>query len=503
MPRQRIDKTTEYVVTSIGFAVGGQLDAARVQAYKAGKLRQDIWNKFGGLKAWGIKADHLYKEFQVTNPPEKYGLDFKQWQRTFNTVIDDIHAVQASAIAAVTKKICRKFKPPERVKDKNGKLTIKQVHPSEPNFRKELLDSVKTLAWMDYPLLHRWMRSAYRRGHTWTNNQVCVGIGNGAEVKRKSRNVVTVIFNGERVGKRYQKIAIDFQVGRITPKGNMRIIFREETKSCELHFPRMVKRSTPTSVGSIGLDKGFTEGFYGSNGVAYATGIGEVMTGAVKKRHIRGRARNKLDAIAKNKNKPHIHKCNLSKKSWLRRENKKKRRLTTMVRTGVNQIFNQFNEVVTEDLSCVIKGKKQAKKQNRNLSEWCKGTLQKSLEEISYRRGTSVTVVNAAYTSQVDHRNGTLLGLRVGERFFTFDGEVLQADYNAARNIASRYLDDQINRFMRWEEVHEVLMKRTASFLLAMDLTIEDAVSRGWLDSKHLKKSNRSKGKAKSRSRKA
>jgi hypothetical protein len=155
--------------------------------------------------------------------------------------------------------------------------------------------------------------------------------------------------------------------------------------------------------------------------------------------------------------------------------------------------------VITEDLSSVIKGKKQAKKRNRNLSEWCKGTLQKSLDEISHRRSSTVLVVNAAYTSQVDSRNGTLLGNRVGDSFFTFDGEVIQADYNAAQNIKSRDTDPLISRYMRWDDVHSVLMRRTVSFLAEMDLTIEDAVELGWLDSKHLRSKNGKKGKAKSR----
>ena len=75
---------------------------------------------------------------------------------------------------------------------------------------------------------------------------------------------------------------------------------------------------------------------------------------------------------------------------------------------------------------------------NRNLAQWCKGTLQKALEEISYRRSSSVTLVNAAYTSQVDSDYGVLLGTRSRDQFFTFDGEVLQADGNAGRNIEAR-----------------------------------------------------------------
>ena len=173
------------------------------------------------------------------------------------------------------------------------------------------------------------------------------------------------------------------------------------------------------------MDKGYTEAFTDSNNNVYGDGIGKVMSESVVKRHIRGRGRNKLYQIALSKNKKHIFNCNLTKKRWNRRENKKKRTLTTIVRTGANQFFDKYQHAITEDLSFVVKNKQIAKKVNRNLAEWCKGTLHKALEEISYRRQSSTTVVNAAYSSQVDSRFGVLLGTRNGDRFFTFDGELL------------------------------------------------------------------------------
>lgn len=464
MPRKRIKQSTEYYVTGIGYCVGGQIEAARSQARKTRSLRSEIWNEFGSLAAWGRKSDALYKAFQASHPPSSYALDFKQWQQTFNRAIEDIHACQEAAKSWVIRKIYRIFSP--------------------DGFRNELVKSLDSLEWMDYPLIHRWMRNAYRRGHSWLDNQICVGTGNGAKLTRVSRNVVAVEFCGEKAGAtRYEKIRLLFKVGRVTPKGNLRIIFRDDTGAVELHYPKLVRRTQATGVGAIGLDKGFTEAFTDEKGVSYGEGIGKVMRSATIVRHQRGRARNRLWQLAQTK--PHIHRCNLGKKRWTERENRKKRQLTTIVRTGVNQIFEQYATAITEDLSGLIKGKKQAKSKNRSLSEWCKGTLQTALEEISYRRTSEVMVVNAAYTSQVDSRNGTLLGRRCGDSFFTFDGVVLQADGNAARNIKARSDDKEISRFMKHRDVHRVLMKRTASFLAAMDLTVTEAISLCWLDPKH------------------
>lgn len=479
MARKRVNKSVEYYVTGIGLCVGGQIDAARKQAHKAQALRSDIWNEFGSLKAWGMKADDLYKDFQAKHSPMSYGLDFKQWQQTFNRVIDDIHACQEAAKSWVVRKIYCTF--------------------SEEGFRDELVKSLWTLEWMDYPLIHRWMRDAYHRGHSWVDHQICVGSGNGAKLSYVSRNVVAVEICGDLMGKnRYEKIRLLFKVGRVTPKGNLRIIFRDETGAVELHYSKRVQRTEPTGTGTVGLDKGFTEAFTDANGSVYGDGIGKVMNRATAKRHKRGKARNRLWHLAQKK--PHIHRCNLGKKHWTEFENRKKRQLTVMVRTGVNQVFEQYNAVITEDLSAQIKSKKQAKANNRKLSEWCKGTLQTALEEISHRRKSSVMVVNAAYTSQVDSRNGTIIGFRNGDSFFTFDGVVLHADCNAASNIEARKDDKDITRYMKHSDVHRVLIRRTASFLAAMSLTLQDAVNRGWLDPKHLQGKKAKTGKGKSRS---
>jgi hypothetical protein len=85
MPRNRIDVTTEYAVTRVGYCIGGDVEKTRIMARRAGRLRSDIWNKYGSLQCWGISHQKLYKEFQKTNPPSMYRLDQKQWQKTFES----------------------------------------------------------------------------------------------------------------------------------------------------------------------------------------------------------------------------------------------------------------------------------------------------------------------------------------------------------------------------------------------------------------------------------
>ncbi|MHC5934473.1 nuclease/transposase family protein [Nostoc sp.] len=277
--------------------------------------------------------------------------------------------------------------------------------------------------------------------------------------------------------------------GRVTPiAGRLRFIINH-SGVVELHYPKTTKIEVNPSTDSIGLDKGFTEGFYGSNDVAYAEGLGKIIKAYFDARTKKNRKRYRLFAltrIADPIKSARISENNLGRKKANKLSSRKRQTISQLIRTDTNKIFDSFGFVFAEDLSKHIKSKRRAKAVNRRLNEWSKGQLQKALDEISIRKGGKVTLVNAAYTSQVDHRNGTLLGKRLGDQFFTFDGVVLQADYNAGNCIKYRGDDSVITRFMKKEEVHRILVERTRSFLAELGHSLESAVSMGWLDQKHL-----------------
>ena len=91
-----------------------------------------------------------------------------------------------------------------------------------------------------------------------------------------------------------------------------------------------------------------------------------------------------------------------------------------------------------------------------------------ALDTVSRRRGSSVILVNSAYTSQVDSRYGILKGNRSGDSFHCFDGVVLQADENAARNVLARLHDSEIDRWTPWQKVKSILLERTERHRLGL-----------------------------------
>ena len=101
------------------------------------------------------------------------------------------------------------------------------------------------------------------------------------------------------------------------------------------------------------------------------------------------------------------------------------------------------NTIVLEDLSSLKKknlGKKAHKRKSyRNMLAQVPFFM--LLQILTYKAplsGKKVVTVNPAYTSKDDHR-GIRRGKRKGCRYYTSDGLVFDADWNAAINIAARH----------------------------------------------------------------
>lgn len=446
-----------YTVTQIADAAKNTPEdslKARELAYRLGALRGDLWNKFGGVQAWGVKADGLIRDFKRTNPPESYQLDFKNWDKTASQVLDDIQMTHAAIREQVIRKIYARYPEKEQ--------------------RSALCQALKTLAYQENNVLHRWVREAAGRGHTHVNHHIVICHNNGAKFNRKNR-ITEVVFNGLPIaGKnnRYEKITLKFKTGKINLTGYATIIFHEDGV-IRLHYPIKKPASENTRNEKLGVDKGYTEALYGSDKVVYGAGIGAIISqqsdwlkGKMQNRH-------KLHALYKKTGNENIKKHNLGRKTLDKRVKTTQAQLKSVIRRDVRRIFNQFGTVVCEDLSGKFKGQSRGKNTNRKLSAWCKGEIHKALTEIADRTGSIIKIVNPAYTSQVDHLTGTLLGTRKGDCFIRYTGAMgamLQADYNAAMNILARDNDKEINRYTPYQTVKRILLQRTACFTEKMKL---------------------------------
>jgi transposase len=90
-----------------------------------------------------------------------------------------------------------------------------------------------------------------------------------------------------------------------------------------------------------------------------------------------------------------------------------------------------------EDLSG-IKSSNKGKKFNNRQSQVPYFDLRRILTYKAPLKGKVVVTVDPAYTSKNDYR-GIEKGVRKGCRYYTADGKVFDADWNASINIANRY----------------------------------------------------------------
>lgn len=143
-------------------------------------------------------------------------------------------------------------------------------------------------------------------------------------------------------------------------------------------------------------------------------------------------------------------------------------RIRDTVFQAVHKVVDKAAVIATEDLTAPMAGKSFGKNVNRRLAAWTKGVIAEALDSVSSRRGSTVVLVNPAYTSQIDSRTGCLDGKRQGDRFYCSDGVVLQADQNAARNVLARLSDPDIERFTPYRAVKAIVQARTERLRLGL-----------------------------------
>lgn len=137
------------------------------------------------------------------------------------------------------------------------------------------------------------------------------------------------------------------------------------------------------------------------------------------------------------KNKSHSARIKL-KKLKRKEHNFSKNYIHHVTKTIIKN--TQANTIILEDLS-KIKSKNKGKKFNNRLSQLPFFGFRILLTYKAQFYGKKVETVNPAYTSQIDYR-GLIGGKRTGCRYYGSDNVVLDADVNAAINIANRYVNN-------------------------------------------------------------
>ncbi|MDO9168780.1 MAG: transposase [Methylobacter sp.] len=419
------------MITQIAFSDNlnpGKFAALTEQAERLGVIRSEVWQRFGSINGVGLRDRTIRDNWLKQGKPFNVGAT--PWKQTLCDAIGDIKACREAA----------KF---------NVKQAIRR-HSNDKDEQKRLYTLLKSDNYRDDRYLSRIMRKYYQRGHNHTYNQIIVRSDDYTVfvLAKKVWIKIPSLIKGKR-------IAIPLST-RVAPKGNLRI-----NNKVEVHYAADMILSHDCGGQTIGVDKGYTEVLTDSDGVHHGVTLGAVLTKESDRLKLKYQRRNKLKAIAKKK--PWVTQHNLGRKKLDKQAVNHQSSVRTLVHEAVNHVIDKAAVIVTEDLTSPIAGKKFSKNVSRRLSAWTKGVIAHAIENASRRRGSTVVYINAAYTSQMDSCDGSLSGKRCGEKFYRENGEVLQADVNAARNVLARLHDSEIGRWTPYKQVKSILLKRNSA----------------------------------------
>ena len=431
----------------------GKYQCLEEQAKRLGQIRSEVWHCYGSISGVASKSDRTIRD-QWLKEKHLFPVSANAWKETLRDTFGNIKANREAA------------------KEKVRKVLYRQI--SNEKTRIEHYKELKSDNWTSNNYLRRLMRKHWKRGHNHTHNQIIV----------RSDSYTTFQLGGHTWIKipsleKGKRIAIPLNT-TVEPSGTLRLILKEG--EIEVHYTIDIAETKDCGVATIGLDKGYTEVFVDSDGEHHGEGLGKILSQHSDKLKKKYQARNKLKAVIDKKphKKKNIIENNLGSKKLNRQNQKVKFQVKDKICKATHKVVDKAEVIAVEDLTAPIASRKFGKNVTRRLSAWTKGVIATALDTISRRRGSSVILVNSAYTSQMDSRHGVLLGKRSGDSYsrqkflrnfcleYCFDGVVLQADENAAQNVLTRLSDPEIDRWMPYQKVKSILLERTERHRLGL-----------------------------------
>jgi hypothetical protein len=421
-----------------------------------GYVRADIWRRFGALGTLGKNANAIRKEISAAGWYSGLPVDGTIRNETTKDIVNDVLLYKAAAMHKVRQSVA--------------------ARTQDGVERKRLYTALKSDDWFANNFLHRQMRKHYRHGKSRVANQFIVRSDKHTSTVENGTLVVTVHITKTH-GEPIRLTTTSNGKGVNLTGSNLRIIVKDGFT--QIHYATEKEAGRAIGEQVLGLDKGYTEAFTDSDGMAHGVQFGQVLTQYSDKASATGKARNKLHALEKKHRKAgntakadRIKTCNLGRKKIEARKARAQKQLRTIAYKAMHGIVDKAAVIASEDLTSPIASKVQWKKYNRRMSAWAKGVLAQSLDSVCMQRGAKHVLVNAAYTSQMDSATGLLEGKRVGDKFYRANGDVLQADHNAALNVLARLDDPDIARFTPFKEVRQILLARSPAQLSVKGLEL-------------------------------
>ena len=415
-----------------------------------GTVRADIWRRFGALGTIGKSANEIRKEISAARLYSDLPVDGTIRNETTKDIVNDVLLYKAAAMQKVRKAIA-----------------ARTVDESE---RKRLFTLLRKDQWLADNFLHRQMRKHFRHGKSSVANQFVVRSDKYA-TEVVDGHLVIVLHIATKHGAPIRLTTTSSGKNVNLSGSNLRVVVKDGGFT-EIHYAATKGGGRPCGDQMMGIDKGYTEAFMDSDGVAHGEAFGRVMNIYSDQVSMKGKSRNKLFALEKTHREAgriakadHIRFCNLGRIKMDARKARARKQLRTIAFQSAHTIVDKAAVVISEDLTSPFALNQAWGRYNRRMSAWAKGVLAEALDSVCMQRQAEHRLVNEAYTSQMDSTTGLLEGNRVGDKFYRTNGDVLQADHNAALNVLRRYEDTEITRFTPYKEVRRILLARSPAQL--------------------------------------
>lgn len=415
-------------------------------AARLGRVRGAVWRQLGSLAGVGVGDRIVRDRWMKDGTAAAFGVLANAWKETVRDAVADIKAQREAAKVPVRRAVGRRV--------------------TDPSERKRLFTALKFDQWTDDPYLRRLMRASWRRGRNRTHNQIVV---------RSDKHKTFTLAEGGDVWlampglERRSLVKIPLNT-TVAPTGTLRLILRDGR--IEVHYvidaEQLKSSARPCGSREIGVDKGYSEVLTDSDGEHHGQDLGALLTSESDHRKVKNARRAKLRGLAEKAEQrgdlskaQRIRSNNLGTRKRDRRSSKWQRQVRDLTFKAVHAVVDKASVIVAEDLTKAFPSRKKlGKNTNRRLAAWTKGVTAESLHSVSERRGSTLTLINAAYTSQVAPCC-RILGQRQGDRLdCTNCRAVWQADHAAAINVLERAGDPDISLVTPHTQVKQILQER-------------------------------------------
>jgi IS605 OrfB family transposase len=440
------------------------------------RVRAGVWARFCGAKSAHLSKRQVRDRLMAEQAPASFGVPQRLWRATVEDTVDKARAWQQAVIATEVR--------PKIYARAGG---------DKPE-RKRLLGLARKGRWREDPWLARQCRDAFvgKRPRPRRSGRI-VADNCSYDVQRDERGRVWLAVMTPTRGARL-RLNLGMLPDELVPTstieisrdgpGDWRVIAAYAAHRVASSRP---KQPDPARV--EGIDAGVSEVFTTTDGRRFGAGQYERVAARAERDCARGKARNKLRAVrdrqlaraaaaaktgdataarAARAKASRIERHNLGHAKLTRQRARDRAVTKDTVYQAVHDLVDTTAHIVAEDLSGLRGKSKFGRTASRVYAAWQRSFLTDALASVPSRRGSAVTLINPAYTSQQVHPCGHL-GIRRGKKVHCQtagcpqQGIVYDTEINAARNILARATDPQISRYTPTHEVKRILVERAGT----------------------------------------